>query len=395
MEKGSAPSLLTLALLLSLAAVGALFYTPALPQLTRFFHVSPNMVQLTVMTYLIGYAVSQLCYGPLSKQYGRKRAIYIGLALAFLGSLGCGLSSLFHSFWLLVIARFIMAFGAAVGYALTFTILNDYYSVEERRKLIPIVAIGMMLLPYGSVVLGGFIVEYLGWDIVFYVFCLYTVYVFLLARRLPETANNSNQPYRLKETLKDYVAVLKFPQLTLFSLIIGCCVAVFYIFSSVAPFLAIHVMSLTEGKFGLMNVIPILGFLFGTFIARRLAAKFSGISVVTLALILMFCFEGVMLLLFIFGLQNVWVLFITAFFIMAALQLVWANGTALATRNIPDAAHASSMMSFYNVGLGVIGVLVMSGFNLVSPAVLPLIFIGVTLVQLLALIIIRVKKIHE
>lgn len=216
-----------------------------------------------------------------------------------------------------------MAIGAASGYALTFTILNDAFPLEERRKVISLVAIGLLMLPYGRVVLGGVIVEFFSWATVFYLFCLYAIILFFLTRRLPETAPKIDlKPYCLSNTFKDYRAVLKSPQLWLFSAVTGCCIATFYIFSTNSPFIAMHVMGLKSSTFGFMNILPILGMVFGTLIARKLAKHFSGNVLIPLGLVIFLAFAALMFLLFLLGFMNVWILFIPMLFYWYADYLV-------------------------------------------------------------------------
>jgi len=162
----------------SVYAVAALLFTPAIPHLSTFFDVTANEVQLTIYLYLLGYACGQLIYGPLSNRIGRKPAIYIGLSIAVVGALLCGLAGVSHSFALLLIARVLLALGAACGYALTFTIIHDYYDHEQARKVIPKVAVGWVVLPYLGITLGGFLVQYLGWMSTFYFLTLYVLVIF-------------------------------------------------------------------------------------------------------------------------------------------------------------------------------------------------------------------------
>ena len=63
------------ALLAGLSAVGPLttdMYLPSLPDIARRLTASTAQVQLTISAYLIGFAVGQIFYGPLSDRHGRK-----------------------------------------------------------------------------------------------------------------------------------------------------------------------------------------------------------------------------------------------------------------------------------------------------------------------------------
>ena len=63
------------ALLAALSAVGPLttdMYLPSLPDIAQQLDASTAQVQLTISAYLIGFAVGQIFYGPVSDRHGRK-----------------------------------------------------------------------------------------------------------------------------------------------------------------------------------------------------------------------------------------------------------------------------------------------------------------------------------
>jgi len=63
------------AVLALLTAVGPLsvdMYLPSLPDIGRELNSPPAQVQLTISFYLVGFALGQIVYGPLSDRHGRK-----------------------------------------------------------------------------------------------------------------------------------------------------------------------------------------------------------------------------------------------------------------------------------------------------------------------------------
>ena len=95
------PHIIALIVLSAFASMGALVMTPALPQISKYFAISIQQTQLTVTSFLFGYAVGQLIYGPIANRFGRKKALYIGIVIATIGSLFSILSSPTESFHLL------------------------------------------------------------------------------------------------------------------------------------------------------------------------------------------------------------------------------------------------------------------------------------------------------
>ena len=72
------------ALIVAITACGTLgmhLIIPALPETARALGVSAGAIQLTITLYLIGLAIGQLLYGPISDRFGRRPVLLAGLAL--------------------------------------------------------------------------------------------------------------------------------------------------------------------------------------------------------------------------------------------------------------------------------------------------------------------------
>src|SRR3989338_7564884 len=118
-------SLLSLLLLAGFASFGAVLPTPALPEIAHYFGVSSSHVENIMVIYLIGYGLGQLFYGPLANRFGRKRTMIGGILLALAGNILAILSGIFQFFTLLIIARFLIALGAAAGLVISMILIKD------------------------------------------------------------------------------------------------------------------------------------------------------------------------------------------------------------------------------------------------------------------------------
>src|SRR5277367_5488885 len=115
----------SVSLLASLAALGLFaisLYLPSLPALTAALGTSSGGAQLTMTVYLVGFAVGQLVYGPLSDRVGRRPAMIGGVAIFVAASAVAALST---SIEMLVAARFVQALGACAGPVLGRAIVRD------------------------------------------------------------------------------------------------------------------------------------------------------------------------------------------------------------------------------------------------------------------------------
>ena len=72
----------TLALLVWITISGTLpihIFVPALPAVATYFQTSAGAVQLTITLYIVGLALGQLVYGPLSDRFGRRPVLLAAL----------------------------------------------------------------------------------------------------------------------------------------------------------------------------------------------------------------------------------------------------------------------------------------------------------------------------
>jgi DHA1 family bicyclomycin/chloramphenicol resistance-like MFS transporter len=81
--------------------------------------------QLTVSSYLIGFAVGQVIYGPLSDRHGRRPVLLAAVALYLASTLACAAA---QSVDLLIAARFLQGFGGSGAIVLARAVVRDLYS---------------------------------------------------------------------------------------------------------------------------------------------------------------------------------------------------------------------------------------------------------------------------
>src|SRR3954454_21214944 len=99
-----------LALLTALGPLSTDMYLPSLPAIARELKATTAQAQLTLSAFLIGFAVGQFVYGPVSDKVGRKPVLLAGLFIFIAASLGCTLAPTIDT---LVGARFLQAIGAS------------------------------------------------------------------------------------------------------------------------------------------------------------------------------------------------------------------------------------------------------------------------------------------
>lgn len=117
-------------------------------------------------SYLLASTVSVPLYGKLADLYGRRPVLVFGIVLFLAGSVWSGFAG---SVQALIVARAIQGLGAGAIQPVTFTILGDLFSLEERGRVQAFFgAVWAMSGAFGPI-LGGVIVEALSWRWVFWI----------------------------------------------------------------------------------------------------------------------------------------------------------------------------------------------------------------------------------
>ena len=167
-----------------LAAFEGTVVSTAMPTIAKSLH-GYNLISWVFSAYLLTSAISTPIYGKLSDLYGRKKILNIGIIIFLIGSSLCGFSQTMIE---LIIFRAIQGLGAGSIITITYTIIGDIFELSERAKiqgwLSTVWGIAGLIGPF----LGGFIIDYLSWNWIFFVnipFGLLSIY--LLNKNLKET----------------------------------------------------------------------------------------------------------------------------------------------------------------------------------------------------------------
>ncbi|HLG54708.1 MAG TPA: Bcr/CflA family multidrug efflux MFS transporter [Vicinamibacterales bacterium] len=188
-----------LALILgALTAMGPLaidMYLPALPTIAREFHTNSAAVQVSLAVYFTGIALGQAFYGPLSDRVGRKPALYFGLVVFIVSSIGCALAGSVQS---LIAFRFLQALGGCAPLVIPRAVVRDHFDQLGSVRMLSVLMLVMGLAPILAPLVGGQLLVNFGWRSVFWLLTVYgAVWLVLVAIFLPESlpvARRRRQP---------------------------------------------------------------------------------------------------------------------------------------------------------------------------------------------------------
>jgi len=251
------------------------------------------------------------------------------------------------------------------------------------------------VVPGISIAAGGFLVTYLGWESCFYFLTLYAFFVLYRIYRLAETGPGKEKTaIRFFIVIKNYQRDFKNPILLIYSILIGSSTAFVYVFATTAPIIVISKMGVRPDVFGLLNLIPACGYFFGNFVAARLANHFEtktvlqwGIGIMGVGVILLFA-------LFWGGAETAFSFFLPVFILYFGIPLLYSNAAVLATFRVKDKPNASSIMSFINIGLAVVGILLIEIIPGNPAHVMTALFLGIFLF-IVGLYILSYKRLRD
>ena len=159
---------------------------PALAEIGRSLHVArENDQQLVVIAYFVGFASSQLLWGPLADRFGRKPILAIGVSLYAVFALLCAAA---WSFPLLIAGRIAMGASAAVTRVLVVAMVRDLFEAEAMARVMSLVFMVFMLVPVLAPNIGQLILLFWPWRGIFVVIAAYAMLMLGWSwLRLPET----------------------------------------------------------------------------------------------------------------------------------------------------------------------------------------------------------------
>jgi len=140
--------------------------TVATPAITTEFDAGVNEVIWVTSAYLLTYAVPILITGRLGDRFGPKRLFLLGLTIFTLSSLWCGLS---ESIGTLIAARAVQGFGAAMMTPQTMAVITRIFPAAHRGSAMALWGATAGVATLVGPVLGGFLVEHLGWEWIFFI----------------------------------------------------------------------------------------------------------------------------------------------------------------------------------------------------------------------------------
>jgi MFS transporter, DHA1 family, multidrug resistance protein len=329
---------------------------PALPTLAAAFGTSAARAQLTIGLYLLGYALGQLFYGPLSDRFGRRPMLLIGMSIYTLSGFLCAFAPSIEA---MVMLRLLQGFGGCVGVVVTRAAARDYFHGSELAQMLSsitaIQAFGPLLAP----MIGGVIATHFDWPVIFLVQGAFAGAMLIatwtgFGESLRQRDLHAIRPARL---LANYWTFFSNPRCIGFALVSACVFGGLFIVLSASPFVLIDVYGLSSQTYGFFFGTSVLGFMVGSFGNRRLLrAAVQSEALLRCGLLVLIAAASAMLIFAATtwgGVAGIMGPYVTYCF---AISLVQSNAIAAAMEPVPHmAGTGASLMGAIQMASAALG----------------------------------------
>lgn len=184
-----------IALIAGLMALNALaidVMLPALPYMGEALNVlNENDRHFVLTSYMLGFGVAQIVFGPLSDRYGRRAPLMAGLAIYVIAAFAAAFSPTFAT---LLVLRFVQGMGAAATRVIATSLVRDKFGGRAMAEVMSLVFMVFMIIPVIAPAIGQILLLTGPWEYIFIFMALLgfaiSLWVFI---RLPETLVPENR----------------------------------------------------------------------------------------------------------------------------------------------------------------------------------------------------------
>lgn len=245
-------------------------YLPAMPVMETALG---GNVELTITGFLVGFAIAQLVWGPVSDRIGRKKPLFIGMAIFTVGSVGCALSS---SITEIVVWRVFQATGACVGPMLSRSMVRDLYGRTEAARMLSALMTILALAPIVAPLAGGFLQSIWSWRAIFWLMAVLSAMLFVAVFFLPETlAEEKRAKDSVMREFTCYLRLVGNQPYMAYTLSVAFFYVAIYAFIAGSPFVYISYFHVDARYYGLLFGVNMIGVSTLGMFNRQMVTRYS------------------------------------------------------------------------------------------------------------------------
>jgi DHA1 family bicyclomycin/chloramphenicol resistance-like MFS transporter len=319
-------------------------YLPSMPLLEKVFSATTAQVQITLVTFLLGFALGQSLYGPVTDRFGRKPPLYFSLALFVISSAACALAT---SVNMLAFFRLLQAIGACGGAVVSRAMVRDLFPPSDLRRIFSMLVLVLGVSPLIAPFIGGYLLVWFGWKSIFLTQASLGVLMLLAMHfRLAESLDPQQaRPLHFDHVVSSYTHLLRDRTFLGASLVCGFSSAGMFAYIASAPFVFINIYKLPPQQFGWLFGIIAAGLIGASQVNGRMSHNIPLWRVLRVANLVQLGSGIAVLATAITGFGGLAGIFAPVFVYMCATGFVFPNGNAIAMmRHGTMAGTASALL---------------------------------------------------
>jgi DHA1 family bicyclomycin/chloramphenicol resistance-like MFS transporter len=364
----------------SLTALGPFsidMYLPSFPAIAADLDTTIEKVALSLSSYFIGISAGQLLYGPLLDKYGRKKPLYVGLAIYLLASFGCMAAGTVQS---LIILRFVQAIGSCAAAVAAVAMVRDLFPVEENAKVFALLMLVVGASPMIAPTVGGYVTASLGWHAIFLILAIIAVVMLLTVIFFLPDAYVPDRTLSLKPgpMLASFWQVLKQPQFFTYVFTGALSFAGLFTYVAGSPLVFMQMYKVSEKTYGWIFAGLSVGFIGSSQVNSWLLKKgYTSQQIVPVALLVQVVAGFIFVVVALNGWMGLTGVLMMLFVILCCIGLISPNASALSLAPFSkNAGTASALMGALQLGIGAIASMGVGFFHALTAVPLAAIMAG-------------------
>jgi Bcr/CflA subfamily drug resistance transporter len=260
-------------------------YLPALPQMMRSLHLGPSGAQFTLMWWFLGLAVAPLFMGLLADHYGRRPVLLWSGVIYILASFVCTVATISHVF---MVARFFQGAMVSAMFVAGYAAIHESYDHKEAVKILALMASVSVLAPALGPLLGGFILIFFSWRVIFGIITVWAALnVLALYFVMPETLKQEDKhSFDARAVARQYRDVIFNQHGMVLTLVMGFNMAGWLVWITASPLLLIETFGHTPVFYGWCQAVVFIANILGNTVTKKVIEQYDLIQLIRLGVLL-------------------------------------------------------------------------------------------------------------
>ena len=255
-------------------------YLPSFPELTEFFNTSVSLIQMSLMSAMIGIALGPLFVGPVSDKYGRNKPLLISLVLFCIVTF-C--SVFIDDIFVFILFRFLQGLAASSGMVLSRAILTDSFTGMDLKKSLSVNTAIFGFTPATAPILGGVLLTVTDWKGIFVFLLVFGVLVLISSLGLKETLpQKKRHDVSEGKLLNGYTALFKNKAYLKYAAIFTFSFAITFSYIAASPFIFQSHFHLSPLIYSILYGTSTLASALGSLSVSRYSDQFKALRIGTM-----------------------------------------------------------------------------------------------------------------